>query len=226
MISYFTIHTETPWDNLKTEQLTQVKLMSLKSIFKSFPLIEEAFFKDLISKVYNNKHYSWIQCIKRIIGPNNEDYSIANWNFIWAFDEQRRMFQFLFQKVKEKEDSQGILVGLAPPELGKFFAEHKKDAIYRIFSLLNNPSKIKFLMVLAPRGKSLAEEQQVFRVNKNYLDKLKYINILNNMPNIQGHWFPSFKPRCPICNQELMGLQDYNIGFGQLTCPRCGYKKN
>ena len=194
MRDYFTIHTYTPWDSLKTGKLTQIKLISLKSIFESFPVIEKKFFKDLVKLAYNNTHYSWDQCIRRIVGPNSEDYSIDNFSFIWAFDDQNRMFQFLFQKIDDKKDiSQCILVALAPPELGQLLTEHQREALIKTLSLLNKPSRIRFLMMLAPKGKSIAEENQIFQINQNQLDKLKYVNTSGNMPNISGNWFPMQK---------------------------------
>ena len=221
MTDFFMVYTETPWDNLNTNQLTQIRIHSLKSIFKIYPIIEPSFFDDLNSKIVKNNHYMWVQSIKRITGPKNEDYDISNWSFLWAFDDQRRMFQFLFQKVEE----QGILVGLAPPELSKLFSDHGKGAILRTLSLLTNPSKIKFIMVLGPRGKSIAEEQQLFRADKNYLEKLNYLRALKDVPNIQGDWYPSYDPRCPICNSFMSEIKDYRIGFGKLVCPQCGYEK-
>jgi len=221
MTDFFNIYTETPWDNLNTNQLTQIRVLSLKSIFKSYPIIEPSFFDDLNSKIIKITHYMWVQSIKRIIGPNNEDYDISNWNFIWAFDDQKRMFQFLFQKVEE----QGILVGLAPPELSKLFSDHGKGAILRTLSLLTNPSNITFLLALGPKGKSVAEGQQLFRTDKNYLEKLNYIRTLKDIPNIQGAWYPSSDPRCPICNSFMSEIKDYKIAFGKLICPQCGYKK-
>lgn len=221
MTDFFMVYTETPWDNLNTNQLTQIRVLSLKSILKRYPVVEPSFFDDLNSKILENNHYVWVQSIKRIIGPKNEDYDITNWNFLWAFDDQRRMFQFLFQKVEE----QGILIGLAPPELSKLFSDHGKGAILRTFSLLTNPSKMKFLMVLGPRGKSIAEGQQLFQADKNYFEKLNYLKTLKDVPNIQGDWYPSFDPRCPICNSFMSEIKDYRIGFGKLVCPQCGHKK-
>ena len=221
MTDFFIVYTETPWDSLNTSKLTQIRILSLKSIFKKYLVIEPSFFDDLNTKILEYDHYMWVQSIKRIIGPKNEDYDISNWNFIWAFDDQRRMFQFLFQKVEE----QGILVGLAPPELSKLFSEHGKGAILRTLSLLINPSKMKFLMVLSPKGKSIAEEQQLFHVDKNYFEKLNYIRSLKEVPNIQGAWYPSFDPRCPVCNSFMSEIKDYRVGFGKLVCPQCGYEK-
>ena len=224
---FFTIHTFTPWDGQNTNQLTQVKLLSLKSVFDSFPVIEKRFFNDLALNTANNAHYSWTLSIKRIVGPNNEDYDITNFNFVWAMDDQRRMYQFLFQKVAEtREASQGVLVALAPPELAKLLVDYESSAILRILSLLNNSSKIRFLMILGPKGKSIAEESQLFQFNKRDAEKLKYTNTLKNMPNIQGQWFPTVKFRCPICNNEVSMVENYAVvGVSNLVCPQCGHKK-
>jgi len=227
MNNFFSVFTYTPWDNLNTKLLAEVKLLSLKSITKTYPVIELEFFDDLLSNLYNFKHYSWVQCIKRIIGPNNEDYDIAPWNFIWAMDNEGRIFQFLIQKEKnEFKDSQATLVALAPPELGKLFNQYKEGAILRTLSLLNNPKKMKFLIVLAPKGKSIAEEQQLIQVDKKALEKLKHINKLKQMPNIKGQWFPEYSPRCPNCNKLITEIKGFNVGFAKLKCPYCGYEKS
>jgi len=162
MSNFFSVFTYTPWDSFNATILTEVKLLSLKNIIKTFPVIEPGFFDDLRSNMYKFNHYSWVECIKRIVGPKNEDYDIKPWVFIWGMDHDRRIFQFLIQKVvEESKDSQAILVALAPPELAKLFKQHKEGAILRTLTLLNNPKKMKFLMVLAPKGKSIAEEQQL-----------------------------------------------------------------
>ncbi len=223
MSNFFSVFAYTPWDNLNAKVLTEVKLLSLKNIIKTFPVIEPGFFDDLLSNMYNFNHYSWVECIKRIVGPNKEDYDIKPWNFIWGMDQERRMFQFLIQKVKEhSKDSQAILVALAPPELAKLFEQYKEGAILRTLSLLNNPKEMKFLMVLAPKGKSIAEEQQLLQINKQDLERLKFVNTLKQMPNIKGHWFPTSDVKCPICNGPLTQVYIPKVG---LVCQQCGFKK-
>jgi len=224
---FFLINTLTPWDGQNTSQLTQVKLLSLKSVFDSFPVVEKRFFKDLAINTANNPQYSWMLSIKRIVGPNNEDYDITKFNLVWAMDDQRRVYQFLFQKVGEtREASQGVLVALAPPELAKLLMKYENSAIVRILSLLNDSNKIRFLMILGSKGKSIAEESQLFQFNKKDAEKLKYVDTLKNMPNIQGQWFPSVTYRCPICNNEVSMVQNYAVvGVSNLVCPQCGHKK-
>ena len=227
MNEFFSIYTYTPWDKLNEDKLTQIRLLSLKSIFKSFPLIEPAFFDDLISNLSKSQLYTKIEGIKRIVGPNKEDYNIGAWIFIWAMDSETRIYQFLLQKTQSNDkDSQAALVALAPPELGKLFSEYKEQALLRTFSLLNNPPKMKFVIVLLPKGKSIVEEQQLLKSDKSDLEKLKFIRALKQMPNIKGEWFPSFDPRCPVCNGIMTELKDYKLGLKKLVCPQCGYEKS
>jgi len=224
MSDFFNVKLFTPWDSLNSKNLTQVKLFSLQNIFKSFPVIEPEFFDDLLSNLYKFKHYSWTKCIKRIVGPNDEDYDISSFDFIWAYDDQNRMYQFLFQKIEEKETSQAILVAIAPPELGKLFKQYKDEAILRTLTLLNNPKKMKFLMVLAQKGKSIAQEHQLLQVGKKDLEKLKFNAMLKQMPNIKGHWFPEYSPRCPNCKRVIIEIKGFNVGLLKLKCPYCGYQ--
>ncbi|MFX1374908.1 MAG: hypothetical protein ACFFA0_03770 [Promethearchaeota archaeon] len=225
-MDFFSIFTLTPWDSLNLKTLTEVKLYSMKNIFKTFPVIESSFFGDILSLLYKFKHYSWVESIKRIVGPGGEDYDIKPWNLVWGMDIERRVFQFLFQKVKnEFKDSQAILVALAPPELGKLFKEHKTEAIIRTLSLLTNPQKMKFLMILAPKGKSIAEEQQLLNINKNDLEKLKFNKMLKEMPNIKGQWFPEYSPLCPNCKKLITQIKGFNVGLLKFKCPYCGYEK-
>ncbi len=226
MSDFFYVKLFTPWDKLNSKKLTQIKLLSLKTIFKTFPVVEQAFFEDLISNIYEKTHYTWMRAIKRIIGTADEDYNISSFNFVWAIDDQNRMYQFLFQKLQEKENSQAILVALAPPELGKLLSEFKREALHRILSLLNNPSNIKFLMVLAPKEKSFIKEQQPLEVNNDYINKLNFINVLKNTPNIQGQWFPPINAKCPLCNGIITKFQDPKGGLGKKICTKCGFRQN
>ncbi len=225
MNSFFRIFTLTPWDSLNLKTLTEVKLYSLKNIFKTFPVIEPEFFDDLLSNLYKFDHYSLIESIKRIVGPENEDYDIEPWNFIWGMDNERRIFQFLFQRVKnEIKGSQATLVALAPPELGTLFAQYKKEALHRTLSLLNNPKNMKFLLVLSPKGKSVAEKQQLLHISKKELEKFKFKEKLKQMPNIKGEWVVTRSPRCSNCGKEFPEIKALNVWSFKFKCPYCGHQ--
>lgn len=192
-------------------------------IYNKYPVIEAEFFDDLKSNIKNFSHYESISTIKRIIGPNLEDYSIQDWIFIWVIDLENRFYQFLIQKTNKDNDLQGILVALAPPELVQLFSKFKKEAILKTFSLINNPKEIKFLKLLTSQGKSIAEDNKKFQIKNKDLQKINLVNYLKNTPNVSGQWFPNYSPKCPICNGILTELKEYKVGFGKLVCPQCGY---
>ena len=225
MKKFFSVFTYTPWDKINATNLTEVRLLSLKSVFDKYPVIEPEFFDDLSVNMSKNTHYSWFECIKRITGPDKEDYKIQNWTFIWAMDTDHRMYQLLLQKLENTKDSQAILVGLAPPELGRLFSEYKGDAILKTLSILNNPMQLQFLLILEPKGLSLVEEQQLVKLNKKDLDKIEFVNSLKNIPNIQGQWFFPRNPMCPVCKGLLIENMDYVKGYKKLVCPECGYER-
>ncbi|MBD3214347.1 MAG: hypothetical protein GF311_17180 [Candidatus Lokiarchaeota archaeon] len=225
MDQFFTIYTYTPWDNLNNNKLSKVRLLSLLSLFKKYPVIEPEFFDDLQSNIHKSKNYSQVESIKRIVGPNKKDYDIKDWNFLWAMDLQNRIYQFLFQKTGPDKAS-GIFVAIAPPELVKLLSQHKKEAILRIFSLLNKPEQLQFVLLLKAKGKSIAEEQQKFDIKDANLEKIKLMEYLKEVPNVDGQWFPNFAPKCPVCNAQLTNIKGYRVGFGKLVCTRCGYEKN
>ncbi|MHA1915115.1 MAG: hypothetical protein ACW986_00265 [Promethearchaeota archaeon] len=222
MSKFFKIFTFTPWDSLHLDTLTEVKLLSLKSIIKKFPIVGQSFFDDLSLNVSKYQHYSWIECIKRIVGPDGEDYDTKLWNLIWGLDNERRTYQLLIQIIERK----ATLVALAPPELGKLFNKFKEEAILRTLSILNNPKMMKFIMVLAPKGISLAEEQQILQLTKSDKEKVNISNILRDIPNIKGQWFPEYSPRCPNCHQLITQIKGFNVGLLKFKCPYCGYQKS
>jgi hypothetical protein len=136
------------------------------------------------------------------------------------------MYQFLLQKLDFKKDtSQSALVAVAPPELVKLLAKYDSKAIHKILSIINDPPKIKFLIYLTPKGKSIAEEYNLLKLNKAQLEQFEFLKSMANKPNIQGQWFPKSQGQilCPKCNENITNLIDFSKRPGKFSCPRCGY---
>lgn len=224
MSKFFEIYTFDP-SNPNREILSKVRLLTITELFDKYPVIEAEFFDDLTKNIQQYNHYYFLKTLKRVVGPNQEDYKIQNWHLIWAMDIENRFYQLLFQRVKQRNKIQGILVALAPPELGRLYKNHKYDAVLKTLTLLNSHKNIKFMRLLGAKGKSIAEEQQTLQLNQNELERINIANYLKNVPNINGQWFPSFAPKCPICNATMKELKGYKIGFAKIVCPQCGYQK-
>jgi hypothetical protein len=78
---------------------------------------------------------------------------------------------------------------------------------------------------LAPKGKSIAEEQQLLQINRNDIDKIKFNNILKQMPNIKGQWFNVQSPRCPSCGKVITEIKGINVEHLKIKCPYCGFQE-
>ncbi|MHA1507941.1 MAG: hypothetical protein ACTSO6_04470 [Promethearchaeota archaeon] len=76
MKELFSVFVNAPWNKIKTKKLTEIRLLSLKSVFEKYPVVEPKFFEDLSENISKNMHYSWFECIRRIVGPDKEDYEI------------------------------------------------------------------------------------------------------------------------------------------------------
>lgn len=223
---FWNLYTYTPWNPQKKGKLSQVRLKSIKESYGStYPIISQQFLKDLYKNISKYDHYSHTKSIKRIVDPSNNDYAIQNWNLIWAMDAKERIYQFLIQRKKVKNKVNNIIVALAPPELMELIGKFQRDGLLKALSLLNSPKQIKFLKLLFARGKSLAETQQRFKVDKEDLKKIKMANYMKRQPNVEGQWFPSFAPKCPICGNYMQELEAYRFMFRKWACPTCGYEK-
>lgn len=223
---FWNLYTYTPWNPQKKGKLSQVRLKSIKESYGStYPIISQQFLKDLYRNISKYDHYTSTKSIKRIVDPSNNDYRIQNWNLIWAMDAKERIYQFLIQRKKVKNKVNNIIVALAPPELMELVGKFQRDGLLKALSLLNSPEQIKFLKLLFARGKSLAETQQRFKVDKEDLKKIKMANYMKRQPNINGQWFPSFAPKCPVCGNYMQELEAYRFMFRKWACPTCGYEK-
>ncbi len=217
---YFTVSVLNSWDPKRSSKISEVNLLSLKIILGKFPMIEKQFFSDLRDNLKNKPNYFSLRSIKRIVGPQKEDYELADWTLLWGLDFKFRAYQVLIQKSK---DGKGTLAAIGPVGLASFFDRMKWNSILPILSLLNSPEKMKFLVTLVPKGESIVKEMEQQKLKSAQVEQI--INQWNSMKNVEGQWFPSFKPRCPVCNGSMEELQGYQVGFAKLICPRCGYSR-
>lgn len=218
---YFTVSVLNSWDPIKNNKISNVNLLSFKFLLGKFPKVEYSFFDDLKSNLKSELNYLSLNSIKRIVGTDKEDYELANWSFLWGLDFKYRSYQLLIQSSKE---GKGTIAAVGPVGLASFFDKMKWNGIIPTLSLLNSPDKMKFLVLLTPSGESIAKEKEQQKLRSFQVDQI--IDRWNSMKNIEGQWFPSFKPTCPVCNELMEEFKGYEVGFGQIICPRCGYSAN
>ena len=213
------LSTKTSWQKSKAK----VGLQSITESFGSYPLVERKFFDDINILCRKENHYYVEMGLLQLVNEQGKELNPDLWILIWARDFKDRVFQILLERHPDSH-GKGTIVALGPPELFEFFSSMKQNAILPTLSLLNTPKKMKSVVVVVSRPKSYQEK----RKEKNQYQALgrfqNWIEDLKGTPNVKGQWFPSNAPICPVCGSPIVGIADeYNIGFGYIVCPDCGY---
>lgn len=216
---YFKVSLFNTWNPRDVKISSDVNLLSLKYILGKFPKIENKFFEDLKENIKKKPNYFSQDSIKRVVGPEKEEYDISNWFFLWGFDFKKRGYQLLIQIDKE---GKGILAAIGPMELASFFDRMKLNSILPTLSLINSTDKMKFVVFLKPRGDLIIKGLEMKGIEKGKIQQI--MDYWKTLKNVDGQWFPTFKPRCPRCGRLIEGLHGFEIGFIPLICPKCGYE--
>jgi hypothetical protein len=126
-----------------------IELKDIKGIFNGYLVINRTFFDELIEIVKKNKKYSIGKGIHRVVGPDEEDWSMNSWMLIMFQDKERKIpFWFLF---KREKDLSAHLVSIGPDNSFKYFksSEVSDNEIKRIIEyLLAYPQKFELLILI------------------------------------------------------------------------------
>ena len=186
----------------------------------AYPKIEKPF-----SEITEMPRYENIRLkagLLAVSGPDGKSYTADEWIFLWVVDFKERFFQFLINR-SPQEGGKGIIAAAAPMDLVEFL-KNIPNAMVATLSLINDPEKIKGAMLLVTRPPSYKEKVETEQKMQTLNRFKNWVDVMKATPNVEGQWFPTFAPRCPICNQEMKELEGYNIAFGQIICETCGYK--
>jgi hypothetical protein len=197
-----------------------LELTDAKKILGAYPKIEAKFVGDLKQYAKTASNYVIESAILELHTPAGLTVQPENWLLVLGTDSENRPYHFLI----EKEKAGYIISAIGPQDFTNFVSETGKPAIGPILALLASPKKIRVLLVYVSYQTKPAWKPEELPTTKTPF--LQWAQDLKNTPNVNGQWFPSFAPLCPVCNNPLVGLEQYKVGFGQLTCPRCGYKKS
>jgi len=196
-----------------------LELIDAKEILGAYPKIEAKFIKDLKGYAKTANNYIIESAIIGLRTPSGMAVQPDNWVLLLGTDTENRPYKILI----EKEKVGYFISALGPQEFATFVKETGKPAIGPILALLASPSKMRVLLVyVSYQNKPSWKPEELLAKKSSFL---QWAQELKTMPNVNGQWFPTFAPLCPICNNPLVGLENYQVGFGKLICPRCGYKK-
>ncbi|MHA1341569.1 MAG: hypothetical protein ACTSRZ_16730 [Promethearchaeota archaeon] len=211
----FRILTRVSW----APNVLTIDLIDLYKIFGAYPLVSKKFFKDLINNIERKSNY-WAEAGFQEIISNGKRYEPHEWIFLWAIDFRDRLFWILFSRSYELS-GKGAIAAVGPPEFAEFIKQTGKAAIVPTLTLINDPEKMKKVVVIVSNPK----EAKKPKLSPELLQFKAWVDQLKMQKNVKGQWFPSFAPVCPVCNEKMVGLADYEVGFAQMICPRCGYQQ-
>ncbi|MHA1729298.1 MAG: hypothetical protein ACTSWY_11275 [Promethearchaeota archaeon] len=226
----FKVVTRVSWDS----QPQKIDLHGMNELSGSYPIISIKFFSDLVLNIKTQKSY-WAESGFQSLIIGDKQYEPHEWIFLAATDFKDRFFQILFSRSVEFR-GKGLIAAVAPREfagfLQQFYVENKgEEAIIATLSLINDPNKMKSVVLFVSSPKEAKKAQTIRNITRKEKQSPelrqfnRWINGLKRAPNIKGQWFPSHKPVCPNCNEQLLGVPNYEIGFVYLICPRCGYQQ-
>jgi hypothetical protein len=213
----YTLATRTSWQ----KKPTKFQIHDIRHALKTFPVIEQKFFDDLIELCRKKEHYFVEMGLIQLAFEKQKILNTDFWILIWATDFKDRLFQLLIERHPET-NGKGSLAGVSPPDFLEFISSMKKNAILPTLSLINSPDKMKSVGVIVSRPKGYDPTQKT-KVNQQALNQFgNWINNLKSTPNLKGKWFPSSGPPCPICQGNLVELHGPDPGMKSLVCTQCG----
>ena len=217
---YFTIRTKTSWQ----KEVHVLRLHDLRDSFMSYPLIEKIFFDDLKELVQKHKHYYLSTGLLQVKDPIGNELDPDMWMLIWAVDKEDRYYQILIER-NPAHMVKGAIAAVAPEDFFEFMSGMKEKMIKPFLGMLNTPDKIEKLVVVMSKAKTYtqkkAEEDWMYALSRFE----RWVDLLKRTPNKEGKWYPGDYPRCPNCNNPIIGITDEkDPTLGHLICPFCGYR--
>lgn len=217
----FEIVTQVSW---MKNQLQKLKLTGLNEIFGTYPVIQKQFFKDLIANIEKYPHY-WAEKGFKVLLMGGKQYEPHDWIFIAATDFRDRTYQLLFSRSYELGGS-GAMAAAGPIEFTQFLKEVGKPAIVPTLSLINDHDKMKSVAIIISSPQEAQLSKQAMKGNLELQRFKAWVDQMKSTKNVDGQWFPTHEPICPICNERMIGIADIRVGFVKMICPRCGHEQN
>ncbi len=221
----FQLKTKTKWQ----KQPTEVVLRDLSEAFSKYPLVERKFFDDLLDLIQKKDHYSADPGLLIVQRSNENDTKQLDkdaWILLWAKDKEERTYQVLIERNPEYK-GKGAIAAAGPPSFFEFVSGMKHKMLMPFLGMINTPEKMEKVAIVVSIPKSTTQkgkEREALQALGNFENWIQRLKIT---PNVEGKWFPGDYPRCPECNNPLVGVQDAKTeNLGHLICPFCGYQRS
>ncbi len=113
----------------------ELELFDAKEYFGGYLKIKRSYFNSLVKTIKMTKKYQTQKTIEKVIGPNDDDWTLNPWMLIILKDNEKKNPFWFF--IKRERDLSGILVAIGPKPFAEYNNKNSLEAKRDIKRLLN-----------------------------------------------------------------------------------------
>ncbi len=113
----------------------ELELFDAKVYFGGYLKIKRSYFNALYKTIKITKKYFTIKAIEKVIGPDNDNWTLNPWMLLIIKDNEKRKPFWFF--IKREKDLSGKLVAIGPKPFTEFNDKNLPEAKREIKSLIN-----------------------------------------------------------------------------------------
>lgn len=113
----------------------ELELFDAKTYFGGYLKIKRSYFNALVKTIQMTKKYITKKAISKVIGPDNDDWTLNPWMLMIVKDNEKKMPFWFF--IKREKDLSGILVAIGPKPFADYNNKKLPEAKREIKSLIN-----------------------------------------------------------------------------------------
>ena len=113
----------------------ELELVDAKSYFDGYLKIKRNYFDRLIKAIKISKKYMTKRGIERVIGPNNEEWTLNPWFLLLLKENEKNMTFWLF--IRREKDLSGTLIAIGPKVYADFNTQNLPDSKRDLKRLIN-----------------------------------------------------------------------------------------
>ena len=142
-----------PWkiflkfDNLNSEK--ELEVFDVKSYFGGYLKIKRSYFNKLKKVINMTKKYSTKNAIEKVIGPDEDDWTLNPWMLILIKDNEKAKKFWLF--IKREKDLSGHLIAIGPKpyfDYNQVNSEAKREIKQLITYIITYLNKFQVFILL------------------------------------------------------------------------------
>ncbi|MHA2397418.1 MAG: hypothetical protein ACXADU_00835 [Promethearchaeota archaeon] len=128
----------------------ELELSDAKNYFGGYLKIQRGFFNGLIKSIKMTKKYFSYKAIDKVLGPNEDDWTLNPWMLIMIQDTEKKKTFWLF--IKREKDLSGVLVAIGPKTYAEYnnrnLSEAKRELKLLINYLITYVNKFSCVVIL------------------------------------------------------------------------------